>query len=72
MPLSNKEDLPWKEGKKLVPLDAFAAAKVAQKGVKQNQSFYMSGTASGAWLGAGEQRTGEGDSSTMLLYCHVS
>lgn len=32
----------------------------------------MSGTASGAWLGAGEQRTGEGDRSTVLLCCHVS
>lgn len=71
MPLSNKQDLPWQEGKKLVPLDAFPAAKVTQKGVKEKQSFCMSGTASGAWLGAGEQRTGEGDSSTVLLYCHV-
>lgn len=37
MPLSNKQDLPSQEGKKLVPLDSFPAAKVTQKGIKENQ-----------------------------------
>lgn len=73
MPFSNRQDLSQRKGKYLLPLDAFSAAKVVQQGVKENQLFFSSATALGAWLGSqlGSQRAGEGESSTVLLYCHT-